>query len=110
MPIVYLALFLLAIYLVYKLLVAVGTVLAWVGSNFYVTVAALCDIWGLPEVFSWALSGLAVWSLAHFAFVEANRLPTFSPRILIKGFLGLAVFLVCIFTLTKVALMLAGAA
>lgn len=108
MPLVYIALVLLALYLVYKLLVAVVTFLLWVGSNFYVTVAALCSTWELPGILSWALSGLAIGSLAHFAFVEANRLPNFAPSVLVKGFLGLAILLVCTFVVAKVAVILAG--
>ena len=91
----------LAIWLIIKAITfAIGlaaTALLWLGTNILVLAEKAFALWPLPASLSWALSGLALGSVAHFVLIEYRRLPNATPGVLWKGLTAITALVVVAF-------------
>ena len=70
---------------------AIFSGLLWFGVNLLVVADGVLGIWSfVPPVLSWAVSGLALGSVLHFALVEFRQLPAATEGVLWSGLAAIA--------------------
>ena len=81
-----------------------ATILLWLGTNVLVLSERVLGLWPLSATLSWTLSGLALGSLMHFAFIEYRRLPNATEGVLWTGLTAIAAFVVLTFGAAALAI------